>query len=301
MFSFGRPDVPCFGGIGAMIDRPGLSLTVAPADSVTTTGPMAESAAEYAHRYFDAVQPRNLAGCRITIERAPRPHVGLGSGTQLALSVAAGLHTLTHDEPPRLGELVEIVGRAKRSSIGTHGFFHGGLLLDEGKLDDAPAEVRRYRMPDAWRFVLLCPSDSVGLSGEAERKAFAALPPVPLETTAELRRLATAELVPAAEAGDFARFAVALDAYGQLAGECFATQQQGRYACAVSLELMQLARRRGARATLQSSWGPMVAALVEDAASAEQFADEVRRDDRSRLLEITMAAPANTGARMERI
>jgi predicted sugar kinase len=77
------------------------------------------------------------------------------------------------------------------------------------------------QLPAAWRCVVLGMRDTVGLHGDAEKQAFACLPPVPREISAELSRIALMELWPAAAEGQFAEFSDALLRYGLLAGKPF--------------------------------------------------------------------------------
>ncbi|HEX3869969.1 MAG TPA: hypothetical protein VHV77_06015, partial [Pirellulales bacterium] len=305
MFSFGARNERQFGGVGVMIDAPGLELTVTAADVTSAAGPMSEQSVEIARRVLHALGKElhalgnaAPAGCRIEIAHAPRPHVGLGSGTQLALSIAAALDALSGHEPRLPDELARLAGRARRSGIGTHGFFRGGLLVDPGKLDEneVPPLVTAVMLPASWRFVLLCPRQAVGLSGDAEREAFGRLPPVPASRSAELCKIAMLELVPEAMAGNFDRFSEALEAYGRLAGECFASQQGGSYTSAAAMPMLRLARQLGVQGVAQSSWGPTIAALLDDSGAAEHFATQVRRQDPADTIEIVVAAPAEQGA-----
>src|SRR5262245_59520615 len=87
----GQRDVRQFGGVGAMVEQPGLKLSLRPGNSLTTGGEMADRALAFARRWAE-FQGRDLAPCEIRIESAPPQHVGLGTGTQLALAVAAGLN-----------------------------------------------------------------------------------------------------------------------------------------------------------------------------------------------------------------
>jgi beta-RFAP synthase len=240
-----------------------------------------------------------LAGephCSIDVATEIPRHVGLGSGTQLALAVAAGLNAFLGRPAMAVEDLARATGRGRRSAIGLHGFAHGGLLVESGKL--TPEEIsplaERAHLPKRWRFVLLRPRGEVGLSGEAERRAFELLPPVPHERTEKLQRLAREALVPSAGAGDFNRFSSALYEFNHEAGLCFAAQQEGAYATPRVRHLVEQVRGLGVTGVAQTSWGPTVAALLPDAPAAEAFVSKLRADD----LEITIAAPNNCGAQV---
>src|SRR5579871_3946281 len=56
MLSFGRPDTRQFGGLGLMVDWPGLRLRMTPADRLTATGPHADRALQFAARAIAALE-----------------------------------------------------------------------------------------------------------------------------------------------------------------------------------------------------------------------------------------------------
>jgi beta-RFAP synthase len=265
---------------------------------------MADQAVERARSILAAMgNDAPAAGCHIQIERTPQPHVGLGSGTQLALSIAAALDALAGRELREPEALAKIAGRARRSSIGTHGFFRGGLLVDPGKLagEELPPLLTAVPLPSAWRFVLLRPAKAVGLSGDAERAAFGNLPPVSESRTAELYDIALSRLVPAARSANFHAFSRALEEFGRLAGECFASQQGGQYASVDAMRMIELAKRLGVHGVAQSSWGPTVAALLSNTEEAEQLVARVRQHDVAGAIQTMIAAPSNRGAFIEPI
>src|SRR6185503_12013462 len=76
-----------FGGIGAAAPAPTLLLSATPAATVEATGDDAERAAEFARRFLAHHRETRPAGGRVHVHRALPSHVGLGSGTQLALAV----------------------------------------------------------------------------------------------------------------------------------------------------------------------------------------------------------------------
>src|SRR5213076_1599219 len=97
--------------------------------------------------------------CRIHISASIPEHAGLGSGTQVALSIAAGLSALCGLPSQTPQELALSVSRGLRSAVGTYGFVFGGLIVEQGKLSDEPISPLdcRIDLPDDWRFVLLRP------------------------------------------------------------------------------------------------------------------------------------------------
>lgn len=302
MFSFGRSDRRQYGGVGTMVDRPGLRLRITAAGEFAVRGPLAARAQTVAERLAEAWRLDHLPACLIDVEAAPPDHVGLGTGTQLALAVTAGLNAW-HGEPPLdAARLAALAGRGDRSAIGTYGFTRGGLLVEAGKLPGealSPLE-HRVELPAAWRFALICPTAERGLSGEAERRAFREMPAVPAETTERLRREVAVELLPAAEAGDFDRFSRSLYRFGREAGSCFAARQGGPFASGPIAELVATMRAAGIEGVGQSSWGPTVFALLRDEDAARQFVETLARQVPPDAT-ITIAPINSAGARVTRL
>jgi beta-RFAP synthase len=300
MFSFGDPARRQFGGVGAMIERPGLQLRMASSDRWEATGPLAERALRFAHRWA-VVRHHQARACRIEVLTAPPQHVGLGVGTQLALAVGAGLNAWVDEPPMSPAELTACMGRGQRSAVGTYGFFSGGLVIEAGRTEgDALAPlVERVPLPEDWRFVLLRPGEVEGLSGEDERSAFRDLPPVPEAVTRRLWGIAETRLAPAARQADFSAFAASVYDFGVEAGRCFAPRQGGVFASERLARWVAAIRSMGVAGVGQSSWGPTLFAVLPGQAAAESFVQEFQQRCGKEPLEWLITPPNNTGARIE--
>ena len=302
MFSFAQPGVRQFGGVGAMVGQGTLRLRIEPAERFVAVGPLAERVRATVVRFAQVRGLAEFPACRVQVVAAPKEHVGLGVGTQLALSVSAGLNAFLGGDPLDAESLAALSGRGARSAIGTYGFAQGGLLVELGKLADevlSPLECR-VDLPAAWRFALVCPGDQRGLSGEDEQVAFRDLPPVPRETTERLWQEVREELIPAARAAEFERFGESLYRFGYAAGSCFAARQGGPFAGSRIAELVAAIRELGVRGVGQTSWGPTIFALLEDQATADTFQSQLASwlpaGDK-----IAIVAPNNAGASVMRI
>jgi beta-ribofuranosylaminobenzene 5'-phosphate synthase len=299
LWSLGGAGARQFGGVGAMVEQPALRLCATEAASFSTAGECADLAAEYARRW-SAFHRLEIPNCHLTIEQAIPKHAGLGSGTQLALSVAAALNAfagLPSQTPP---ELALSVGRGLRSAVGTYGFVFGGLIVEQGKLADEPISPLdcRIDLPEEWRFVLLRPRGPAGLAGREETEAFAALAAVPPEVTNQLVAETRDRLVPAAAMADFPAFSQSLYHYGRMSGEIFAARQGGPYNGPVIADLVEKIRGRGFEGAGQSSWGPTVFAVTPSESAAKTLVEELRHGA-SAELEAIVTASANQGARIE--
>src|ERR1700674_867984 len=113
-----------FGGIGLAIGGLGTTMTIGTAAHMQVQGPERERA----RTYLDTMRRLlDLDGAyHLTIDETVPAHAGLGSGTQIALAVAAGvrrLHDLPLDVP---GDAIRL-GRGGRSGTGIGLFTRGGL------------------------------------------------------------------------------------------------------------------------------------------------------------------------------
>ncbi len=241
------------------------------------------------------------AAFRIDVEQCPRDHVGLGTGTQLALAMAAGLSAFSPSAPRSAIELARCVHRGERSSIGVHGFQHGGLLVEAGKLaaGEIGPLIARVELPSAWRFLVVVPRRAAGISGELERQAFARLPAPPGDVTAALAREALLELLPAAMEADFAAFGRSLYRFGRLAGSCFAGEQAGIFLDVQTSARVALLRSLGVEGVAQSSWGPSVAALLPAEAAGVQLIADLQKSPLAADCDLLLCAPLNSGAVVE--
>ncbi len=266
-----------FGGIGAGIFTPSLQIEIERAESVEAEGADAIRAAEFARRYLDSQGIRE--GAKIAIRRAIPGHTGLGSGTQLALSVARGIAEL-YDLPADTGTLAAAVGRARRSAIGTWLFDGGGFVVEGGRREDgdriAPM-LARLKIPESWRCVLAIPHRSESVSGDAEVQAFRGLPAPPLREVEHVAHLLVMSLLPALVDGDLESFGSIITEIQQINGSWFAPAQGGPFASGASTELIRKMSEWGAAGVGQSSWGPAVYGIVDGDDTAAQLADRARR------------------------
>jgi beta-ribofuranosylaminobenzene 5'-phosphate synthase len=297
LWSLGGANPRQFGGVGAMIEQPELSLKLSDAALLTADGDSADRALGYARRWaeFHGVPTPQ---CHIEISATSPGHVGLGSGTQLGLSVAAGLNAFCGLPSQSPQELAQSVGRGLRSAVGTYGFVFGGLIVEQGKLPDEPISPLdcRIDLPEHWRFVLVRPKELVGLAGDVETEAFGALPSVPPAVTEELIAEVCQRLVPAAATEDFPQFAESLYRYGRMSGEIFSARQGGPYNGPIVSAIIEQIRRLGHVGVGQSSWGPTVYVALPSHDAADQLVRKLGAQKDLSNLEMMISTPCNRGA-----
>ena len=246
---------------------------------------------------------RRATGCdqpvRLRLRSALPAHVGLGSGTQLALAVGRAF-CANFDLRLDSAEIASLLGRGMRSGVGIAGFDHGGLLLDGGpRADGSPAAIlARVALPASWRALLVLDPRVQGLFGPAEKAALAGLPPLPREAAAEICHEVLMRVLPGAAGAEFAPFGAGLSRMQHVLGAHFAPAQQGRaFTSAAAQALLQWIAAHTCAGIGQSSWGPAAFAFLPGEAEAQEVLAAARAAGVvDPALEITTVRPRNQGA-----
>lgn len=292
-----------FGSIGVALEEPRLVVEAAPADQLTAEGPEHERVLEFAGRFYAhyIADTPNASAAHLRVLEAIPPHVGLGSGTQLALAVGVAL-TRLYGLEVSVFELAEVMGRGQRSSIGIGAFERGGFLVDGGHPTEGPDHLApiivHHPFPSDWRFVIVTPHIAPGLSGDEEDAAFVDLPPSSLDHTGRISRLLVLKMLPALVERDIAAFGQALTEIQQLVGDSFAPVQGGRYADEVSARLIDHLLSHGALGAGQSSWGPTVYGLVRGEEAALALEERLHRFPEGQPMTVYHSRVACEGARI---
>lgn len=268
-----------FGGLGVALARPRVRIVARRAGELEVSGPFPDPARRAASRQLARLS--GAGGASIRVEEAIPRHVGLGSGTQLALAVGRALDLL-HGRQRPADELALALGRGERSAVGTWLFDRGGFVLEGGVRRDragvAPL-LCRFDVPRSWRAVLVRPPVPEGLSGEREAAAFGRLPAPDDRVAERVAHLVLMELLPAVATGDLEAFGRAADEVERATGEAFSPAQGGRrFAHPEVGRAVELLRERGAFGAGQSSWGPTAYGFVAGEGVARRATEALRAE-----------------------
>jgi beta-RFAP synthase len=265
-----------FGGIGAAAPSPSVVVSAAKSETLAVAGPDRRRAGKFARRFLEHCGLSG--GARLSIERTIPAHVGLGSGTQLALAIGRSLAEL-HGLDPDPVELARAVRRAERSAIGTWTFAGGGLVVEGGRrrdgVDVAPL-IARIPFPREWWCVVGVPDAAPGLSGESEARALRDLPAPDEREVARVSHLVLMGLLPALAEGDLDTFGHALSEVQSITGRWFAPIQGGAFASGPSELLVRAMKQWGVQGVGQSSWGPAVYGITSSEDAGRELAERVR-------------------------
>lgn len=298
-----------YGGLGIALREPRIVVEAEPALTVQANDPIA---AEVTRRTVDLL---GVSGADVTVtERIPR-HVGLGSGTQLALAVNASV-ARAHGCEPAVREHAPALGRGGRSGIGVAGFEDGGFVLDVGHPAErftidrpsdgswtVPAIGAHHDLPEEWRFVVCLPDIDPGHSGEREDTSMRAIvkraEPVIAD---EIAAVVVKRLLPAAAEGDHERFGSAVSEIGRLNGVWYANEQGGTYRPPLGAIIDDLGSHPSITGAGQSSWGPAVYGVTSTArAQAATAAARRALENADVESDVLVCRPRNAGARIESI
>lgn len=276
-----------YGGIGLATAEPRTVVTAARADRVECASADARSLVR------QSVDLLDVPGATVDIEEALPRHVGLGSGTRLAMTILWAIAE-TYEIAPRLRELAPELGRGGRSGVGVATIRNGGFVVDIGHPSEAftpeppargdwtvPAVGIRRSIPQEWRFVIAIPEAPAGRSGPAEEEAMrtvvASADPAISDRVA---RHLLEKVLPGLATGGAEVFGGGVEAIDRANGAWYADVQDGVYRSPAG-DIVEALRDLPATAGVgQTSWGPAVWAITHarSAESVESAAWEAMDD-----------------------
>jgi beta-ribofuranosylaminobenzene 5'-phosphate synthase len=296
-----------YGGVGMALAEPRVSVTAERAERVDCAD---DTVADYATR---ACELLDVPGAAVHVEEPLPRHVGVGSGTQIALATLAAVAG-AYDREPRVRDRAPALGRGGRSGVGVAAFESGGFVVDAGHptgrfTTDRPADgewtvppvVTRHAVPGDWRALLVVPDAAEGRSGETEDASMrAAVERADPAIGDELAGLLTRRLLPAATTGDLGAFGRAVAEFDRLNGAWYADAQGGVYRPPAGALIDALDGSPALAGVGQSSWGPVVYALTDaDRADAAREAGEAALDTTGIGGDVRVVSFANVGATTE--
>lgn len=280
-----------FGGLGVAIERPNVVLEAEPSKSLRVSGEKIDEVKSLVKRFMKTYNTDDKV--HIHVKYTIPEHVGLGSGTQLALAVSTALAKLQNIRIS-MGELSSLMGKGNVSGIGTAVFEYGGFVVEGGhKIQSKkpwistsktlPPVIFRQPFPKEWYFVVAIPNVKRGFTDEEEAPAFKHLPPMPTEKVGSICHLIMMGLLPALIERDIKVFGKSLTQIQNIVGDYFATVQGGRFSSSVAKECIDYMRKLCAYGVGQSSWGPTVYGLVYGEQQAKRLTLAVRSFLRKRV------------------
>ncbi|MGD0327044.1 MAG: beta-ribofuranosylaminobenzene 5'-phosphate synthase [Halobacteriota archaeon] len=261
--SLGRID----GGVGLTLNFPSVKINAREDAQLAVLGNT--TFGDRIRRAASAIMMRHdVGGVAIEVVDEFPAHVGLGSGTQVALAVGTAISEL-YDLRLTPTAIAQLTGRGGTSGIGVAAYERGGFIIDgghkgktaflpssaSGKYAPAPMIVR-HDFPD-WTIVLAIPNLH-GASDRREVDIFKQKCPLPLTEIQELCHVILMELLPAVVERDIESFGQSIDRVQMLGFKRRELELQPF--CA---RLVQFMRDNGALGAGMSSFGPAVYGIAD--------------------------------------
>ena len=299
------------GGIGVALKKPSLKIEVSAADKPVEEEANTKEIAHIFERIRSRIEPGLKRNYRVKILRKLPAHVGLGSQTQLSLSVAKAISVL-ENRIYSVVELAKLVGRGGTSGIGTAAFAKGGFILDGGHVFreyEAEKETRtktsflpssaskvppppilfQHPLPENWFFVVAIPEVKRGAHGLEEVEIFKRYCPIKSEEVERICRIVLMRILPAVLEKDILTFATSLTMLQKLGFKKKEVELQHD----IIRELFSFFEPR-ALGHGMSSFGPATYAIVEGEKRAKELAADTKAFlDEKRLRASVMYSNAN--------
>ena len=242
-----------YGGMGLSIDRYPTILRVSRASKFESN--LKKTLRD---KIFNFLCSNSLSKkIRIDCIESPQKHIGLGSGTQLILSIEEAISKFYG-----LNTNINFFKRNYRSGVGINSYKNGGFIVDSPKNNLLANEIIfKTKFPKEWKIILLFDSEAKGLHGSSESRFFST------DTTISLRKklsdLTLNEIIPSIIYKDFDTFARSLTKFQDLNSLFYSSIQKSNY---LSHDIAKVIRKVSMNfnvAAGQSSWGPTSYMLIE--------------------------------------
>ena len=289
-----------FGSVGLAIDSIETSITVAKnsLQNNIKLNDINERAYKYASLILKAYEVDESIS--IDVHKRIPEHAGLGSGTQLALSVGVAISKL-FDLNLSLMDIGKILDRGNRSGIGIGAFKNGGFLIDggKGKSAELPPITVRQDFPENWRIILLVNRREKGIHGQKEYQAFKTLKPFPDNLSEKLCRLVNMVILPSLIEKNFGDFSISIGELQKIVGTHFSPIQGGVYSNPDISNIMNYVEKKGFMGVGQSSWGPTGFVLTDSDTSAHKLVKDIKNNFLCKDLQIEIVQGRNKGSIIE--
>ncbi|WP_292391170.1 beta-ribofuranosylaminobenzene 5'-phosphate synthase [Methanosarcina sp. UBA5] len=269
------------GGAGITLESPGLEISATEADTIEVIGN--SLLAGRMQKAAQALLPAGK-GIKLQIKDSLPDHVGLGSGTQAALSTAVAIDRI-YGLGKSVRELAVAVGRGGTSGIGVAAFENGGFILDGGhkfkdkgafspssasRVPPGPVLFRRD-FPD-WPIVLVIPNGQ-GAHDTEEVDLFKKFCPIPLAEVQEVCHVILMQMLPALVEEDLESFGKAINHLQTVGFKRREVELQSKPV----LDIKNYMHDNGASGSGVSSFGPVVYGIVGNVAEGKKLQQETQR------------------------
>ena len=229
-----------------------------------------------------------------TLQKPPS-HVGLGSGTQLSLSIGMAICKLFHLNL-ETNDIANLYNRGQRSGTGISIFNQGGFVVDACKKDRLiPRVMFKSKFPKDWRIILLNDIKLKGTSGKRENKFFSKSL-LTNHKKLELSHILLRGILPSIVYEDFQSFSKNLTEFQRITAEFYREKQKGIFLSPEISKIMEYVKNYDNLGMGQSSWGPMSYIFVESKLHAKELLSIIQNKfNVYNNVQLNIVSPWNSG------
>ena len=281
------------GGIGLSIDKFHTKITMKKNAKITVKSKSLNKASLFLNTFCrkKKIKPNFF----LNIEKSSPQHIGLGSGTQLALSIGRAVSDLSNLNL-NTKKIAQILNRSYRSNVGLMNFKHGGFLIDLKIKNKFFTNIDKVFFPEDWKIILIKDTKQ-GLHGKNEIDAFKKIRSFPKINHIKLTDLVLFQIYPSLIENNFEKFCKAITKLQNVMGEYFNLSQGGRFSSPEVYNILNFLKKENILGYGQTSWGPNGFAFFPNLRKAKEMRLKLKRKFSScKNLEFIICSGRNNGA-----
>ena len=283
------------GGIGVTINKFNTIINIKKNNQLVITGNNSDKALSFVKTFCK--KNKIKSNYLININKSIPEHIGLGSGTQLALSIGMALSKL-NNLSLNITKIGKILERGSRSKIGIESFTRGGFLIDLGVKKNFSQVFEQLKFPNEWK-ILLIQNKNKGLYGDTEQKAFKKLQKLSSKKVS-LHHLALNKIYPSILKKNFKEFSKSITEMQNYMGKYFYSMQGGNFSDNLVSKVINFLKKEKILGYGQTSWGPTGFAFLADNKKAKKIKYKLEKKFANcNDLKFIICSGKNTGANIK--
>ena len=281
------------GGIGLSIDKFHTKISMKRNAKIKVKGKNSNKASLFLNTFCRKLKLK--PNFFLNIKKTSPQHIGLGSGTQLALSIGKAISDLNNLNL-NIEKIGKILNRNYRSNVGLINFKYGGFLIDLKIKNKFFTSIDKVFFPEDWKIILIKDSKQ-GLHGKNEIDAFKKTKKFPKINNVRLTDLVLLKIYPSLIENNFNEFSKAITKLQNIMGNYFNVLQGGVFSSPTVSSVLKFLEKENVLGYGQTSWGPTGFSFFSNIKKAEQMKTKLKKRFSScNNLEFIICSGKNSGA-----